>query len=153
VLSATELVDAARTRFQRRAGARKLRVEISPDAPPVDADATLLRRVLDNLLDNAAKFSDPETTITLSAKSGPDGALVVEVADQGLGIDPSELERIFEPFYRTDRSRARATGGVGLGLALARRIVEAHDGSIVAEGEPVRGSRFRVTVPAATQEA
>jgi two-component system, OmpR family, sensor kinase len=77
---------------------------------------------------------------------------VVEVADQGIGIDPSELERIFEPFYRTDRSRARATGGVGLGLALARRIVEAHDGSIVAQSEPVHGSRFCVTVPAATQE-
>lgn len=152
VLSAAELVDASRVRFQRRAGARKLKVEISAGAPQVDADATLLRRVIDNLLDNAAKFSDPETTITLTAKSGTDGALVVEVADQGIGIDASELERIFEPFYRTDRSRARATGGVGLGLALARRIVEAHGGTIVAESEPVHGSRFRVTVPAAAQD-
>lgn len=146
---AAELVDAARLRFQRRMGPRQLRVDVASDAPPVEADPTLLRRVLDNLLDNAAKFSEPDTSVDLSARADSAGALVVEVRDQGIGIEASELERIFEPFYRTDRSRARATGGVGLGLALARRIVEAHDGSIVAESGPERGSLFRVTIPAA----
>ncbi|RYZ05281.1 MAG: HAMP domain-containing histidine kinase [Myxococcales bacterium] len=150
-LGAAELVEAARLRFQRRAAPRKLTVEVSPQAPEVEADPTLLRRVLDNLLDNAAKFSEPETPITLSAVAAPEGALLLEVHDQGIGIDSAELERIFEPFYRTDRSRARATGGVGLGLALARRIVEAHDGRIVAESGPERGSLFRVTIPAAAQ--
>jgi two-component system, OmpR family, sensor kinase len=150
-LSAAELLDAARLRFQRRAGPRKLRVEVSADAPHIDADPALLRRVLDNLLDNAAKFSDPDTSITISASKAANGALLIHVQDRGIGIDPSELERIFEPFYRTDRSRARATGGVGLGLALARRIVEAHGGSITAESEHEQGSRFCVTVPAASQ--
>jgi two-component system, OmpR family, sensor kinase len=152
-LSAAELVDAARLRFQRRAGARALNVNVAADAPRVEADPALLRRVLDNLLDNAAKFSEPGTAITISAQAGADGALVLEVCDQGIGIEASELERIFEPFYRTDRSRARSTGGVGLGLALARRIVEAHDGTIVAESEPERGSRFRVTIPRAPHAA
>jgi len=150
-LSAAELLDAARQRFQRRSGPGKLRVEVGADAPPVDADPALLRRVLDNLLDNAAKFSEPNSEIGISAGRAGDGALRIEVRDQGIGIESSELERIFEPFYRADRSRARATGGVGLGLALARRIVEAHGGSIVAESEPERGSCFRVTVPAAAQ--
>jgi signal transduction histidine kinase len=148
-LSAAELVNAARLRFQRRTGPRKLKVDVAEDAPQIDADPTLLRRVLDNLLDNAAKFSEPDTAIELTAQTGDGGALVLEVRDQGIGIGPGELERIFEPFYRTDRSRARATGGVGLGLALARRIVEAHDGRIVAESAPEHGSRFRVTIPAA----
>ncbi len=150
-LSAEELLDAARQRFQRRVGPRKLRVEVAPDAPPIDADPALLRRVLDNLLDNAAKFSDPDTSIALSARADDSGSLQVEVRDHGIGIEASELERIFEPFYRTDRSRARATGGVGLGLALARRIVEAHDGTIVAASELEHGSCFRVTIPAAAQ--
>lgn len=148
-LSAAELLDAARLRFQRRSGPRKLRVEVSADAPQIDADPALLRRVLDNLLDNAAKFSDPDTSITIAASRAADGGLRLIVQDRGIGIDGSELERIFEPFYRTDRSRARATGGVGLGLALARRIVEAHGGSIRAESDQEQGTRFCVHVPAA----
>jgi two-component system, OmpR family, sensor kinase len=151
-LSAAELVDAARLRFRRRGRPRELHVDVAPDAPAIDADPALLRRVLDNLLDNAEKFSEPETAIGINAQRGAGGALVVEVRDEGIGVEAAEAERIFEPFYRTDRSRARATGGVGLGLALARRIVEAHEGSIVVQSEPERGSRFRVTIPAAPQE-
>jgi signal transduction histidine kinase len=147
-LSAGELVDAARARFQVRASARKLQHHVAPDAPLIDADPNLLRRVLDNLLENAAKFSEPETAIDIQAARGEHGELTIDVSDRGIGIDAAELERIFEPFYRTDRSRARSTGGVGLGLALARRIMEAHGGSITAHSELEKGSRFRVTVPA-----
>jgi two-component system, OmpR family, sensor kinase len=150
-LSARELVDAARTRFEVRASTRKLHHDVAADAPLIDADPNLLRRVLDNLLENAAKFSDPETHIELRAYRGADGGLVVDIEDHGIGIDASELERIFEPFYRTDRSRARSTGGVGLGLALARRIMEAHGGTISAHSELEKGSRFRVMLPAAPQ--
>jgi len=148
-LSAGELLDAARARFQVRASARKLDHHVASDAPLIEADANLLRRVLDNLLENAAKFSEPDTPIEVRAGRGTGGELTIDVSDRGIGIDASELERIFEPFYRTDRSRARSTGGVGLGLALARRIVEAHGGSITAYSELEKGSRFRVTVPAA----
>jgi two-component system OmpR family sensor kinase len=150
-VSGRELVNAARARFEKRLAERRLNSHVSSDAPEVDADPSLLRRVLDNLLDNAAKFSDIDTPIDIDACRGRHGELVIDVRDQGIGIGPSELERIFEPFYRTDRSRARATGGVGLGLALARRIVEAHGGTIMAESELEKGSRFRVNVPAAAQ--
>jgi signal transduction histidine kinase len=148
-LTGQELVDAASARFAKRLPLRRLACRVESSAPDVDADPNLLRRALDNLLDNAAKFSDPDTTIELTAAAGPDGALVLTVKDAGIGIQEAELERIFEPFYRTDRSRARATGGVGLGLALARRIASAHGGTITAESEPERGSRFSVTIPAA----
>ena len=150
LLSGRELVDAARVRFEKRAPQRRLSSHVESSAPEVDADPNLLRRVLDNLLDNAAKFSDPDTAIDIDAFAADNGALTIDVRDHGIGISKAELERIFEPFYRTDRSRARATGGVGLGLALARRIVEAHGGSISAESELEKGSRFRVLIPAAS---
>lgn len=149
LMSASELVEASRARFEKRVPGRRLSHHVTDDAPNIEADPSLLRRVLDNLLDNAAKFSEPDTAIDLDASRGPDGALVLEVHDHGIGIDAAELERIFEPFYRTDRSRARATGGVGLGLALARRIARAHGGQITAASGPDKGSRFRVVVPAA----
>jgi two-component system, OmpR family, sensor kinase len=151
-LSGQELVDAARARFQKRLPERKLVCRVATSAPEVEADPNLLRRALDNVLDNAAKFSDPDTTIELEAQEGDDGALVLAVKDRGIGIHGAELERIFEPFYRTDRSRARTTGGVGLGLALARRIASAHGGSIAVESEPENGSRFFVSIPAAPRE-
>ncbi len=151
LLSGRELVDAARARFAKRAPERRLSAHVESSVPEVEADPNLLRRVLDNLLDNAAKFSDPDTAIDIDAFAADDGALVIDVRDHGIGISQAELERIFEPFYRTDRSRARATGGVGLGLALARRIVEAHGGSISAESALEKGSRFRVLIPAASK--
>jgi signal transduction histidine kinase len=149
LVSARELLDAARARFEKRSPERQLRVELAQGAPNIDADPTLLRRVLDNLLDNAAKFSEPSSRIELSARGDdPDGSLLIEVRDHGIGIAPCDLERIFEPFFRADRSRTRSTGGVGLGLALSRRIVEAHGGTITAHSELEQGSRFRVRVPA-----
>jgi two-component system, OmpR family, sensor kinase len=151
-LSARELVDAAHARFQKRLPLRLLVCRVASSAPEVEADPNLLRRALDNLLDNAAKFSDPDTAIELEARRGDDGALLLTVKDHGIGIHRAELERIFEPFYRTDRSRARTTGGVGLGLALARRIASAHGGSIAVESEPENGSQFFVSIPAAPSD-
>jgi signal transduction histidine kinase len=111
----------------------------------LDADP-VLRRVFDNLLDTARKFS--ESPVELSARVASDGTqLVVEVADRGIGVSPSDQKRIFEPFYRSDPSRTRATGGVGLGLVVVRRIVEAHHGTIELASELGVGSRFSVTLP------
>jgi signal transduction histidine kinase len=151
-LPARELIEAARVRFEKRLPERRLELHLEPDLPELDADASLLRRVLDNLLDNAAKFSEPDTQIELSARRSSDRAsLLIDVRDHGIGIAEAELARVFEPFFRSDRSRTRSTGGVGLGLTLSRRIVEAHGGSITAHSEADRGSRFHVTVPAALQ--
>ena len=127
---------------------RELEVAVDPQLPALDADPALLRRVLDNLLDNARKYSDDGARITLAAR-WEDRALSVEVVDGGIGLDEADLARLFTPFFRSDRSRARGTGGVGLGLALAKRVVEAHGGRITAESAPAKGMRVRFSVPAA----
>ncbi|HZY04875.1 MAG TPA: HAMP domain-containing sensor histidine kinase [Anaeromyxobacteraceae bacterium] len=149
---AADLVSRAGERFRAAHPGRALEVTLGESLPELDADAALLRRALDNLLDNAAKYSEPSEPVALSARE-EDGALLVEVRDRGIGIDPQDLSRLFIPFFRTDRSRARGSGGVGLGLALAKRIVEAHGGSIAVESAPGKGTAVRVRVPAASRPA
>jgi len=144
-LSARSLLEAAANRFLVRYPERTLSTNIPADLPTLEADP-VLRRVLDNLLDNARKFS--EAPVRLSARTTEDGAhLVVEVADDGIGISPADQARIFEPFFRSDPSRTRTTGGVGLGLLVVRRIVEAHHGMVEVQSELGAGSRFSVTLP------
>jgi len=113
----------------------------SPENLPVlHADPALLRRLFDNLLENAQKYS----TGTVFVRARDEGRTrVVQVEDTGIGIERADLERVFEPFFRTDRSRQRTTGGTGLGLALCRRIAELHRGSIAAESG---GGKTTVTV-------
>jgi signal transduction histidine kinase len=145
-VSASELVESAARRFREAWPERPLRAEIPDGLPVIDADPVLLRRVLDNLLDNARKYSEQEKPITLRA-AAQNGDLRVEVEDEGIGLGEDDLRQLFTPFFRTDRSRARGTGGVGLGLALARRIVEAHGGSLAAYSAPGKGSTFTLTLP------
>jgi signal transduction histidine kinase len=148
------VIDAARARFAARHPERTLAGSVESLLPAVSADPVLLRRVLDNLLDNAVKFSDPNETVELEGSRGsePD-SLVIRVRDRGIGIPDADVSRVFEPFFRSDRSRARATGGVGLGLAVARRIVEAHAGTISVERGAASGTCFRVVVPASPGDA
>jgi signal transduction histidine kinase len=99
------------------------------DLAPLRGDPELLRRLFDNLLDNARKYSSG--TVAVRAREEAN-ATVVEVEDNGIGIERADLERVFEPFFRTDRSRQRETGGTGLGLALCKRIAELHHATITA---------------------
>ena len=117
---------------------------------PVDPDVAVL--LVSELVTNAIKFSPPNTTIRLAAQlTGPNaGEVCFIVDDQGRGIAPEKLERIFERFQQGDASDSRALGGTGLGLALSRSIVEQHGGKIWAESEEGKGSRFLFTLPAAT---
>jgi len=142
------LVEEAAARFREAHRGRTLAVEAAPGLPAIPGDEALLRRLLANLLENAAKYSEAPSPVTLRARAGP-GAVVLEVQDQGIGIDQADLPRIFTPFFRTDRSRARGTGGVGLGLALVKRIVEAHGGAVEVESVPERGTTVRVRLPLA----
>ena len=138
----------------------RMEFRIEAKASPVFADSERVMQVLNELVTNAIKFSPPSTVIHLSARdtvgSGPDGSstgakeVCFTVADQGRGIAPEKLERIFEPFHQGDASDSRALGGTGLGLALCRSIVEQHGGRIWAESELGNGSRFLFTLPAAT---
>jgi signal transduction histidine kinase len=138
----------AAERFRAAHEHRALALEVEEGLPALQGDPALLRRLLANLLDNAAKYSEPADPVRLVARR--DGAgVVLEVQDRGIGIPAEDLPRLFTPFFRTDRSRARGTGGTGLGLTLARRIAEAHGGSIAAESAPGAGTTFRVTLPGA----
>jgi signal transduction histidine kinase len=143
---AQEIVERAAERFRHAHPGRSLSVRIEGTLPGLVADPAMLRRVVDNLLDNAAKYSEAPAPVELQA--GSDGvAFQVAVRDQGIGVEPKDLPRLFTPFFRTDRSRARGTGGVGLGLALAKRIVEAHGGTIEVESTPGLGTTVRFRVP------
>jgi two-component system OmpR family sensor kinase len=122
-------------------------VEIDVDAAPdsVTGDRRLLMRAVGNVLRNARKYA--RNRIILSARRTGPATLEIVVEDDGPGIPQAERERIFEPFYRLDRSRDRATGGFGLGLSIARKAVELHGGTIRAEGSALGGARFVITLP------
>jgi signal transduction histidine kinase len=147
-IDAGALIDRSARHFRDTHPGRQLEVVIDLADPNIEADPALLRRAIDNLLENASKYSDDSQPITLTARSSG-SEVVVEVQDRGIGIDPADLGKLFTPFFRTDRSRARRTGGIGLGLALAKRIVEAHRGSIGVHSSPGEGSTFRFSVPQA----
>jgi signal transduction histidine kinase len=111
----------------------------------VRGDAEALLRVLTNLLDNATRYG--RTRVTLAAERR-NGAVDVEIADDGPGFPPDDLARVFDPLFRADRARAGATGGTGLGLAIARRLARAHGGDVEAANDPGGGARATLTLPA-----
>ena len=113
----------------------------------LEADAERLHQVVANLVENAVRHSPPKGTISVRAVAAPDGGARLEVSDEGPGIPDSEVSRVFERFYRADSARSSSDGGAGLGLAIARWIVELHGGDIrVARNEP-HGCRMIATIP------
>ena len=146
VRSALETVAPHIDRAQRR-----LEVELRDGSSLIHADEMRLAQVFSNLLINACKYSDPDTTITLSSERSADDRIIVRVRDRGIGIPANTLSRIFEMFSQAESSLARSEGGLGVGLALARGIVELHGGTLSAfsDGEG-KGSEFIVSLPAAS---
>jgi PAS domain S-box-containing protein len=135
-----------------QAVARRQRVltEVGPTLPAVDADRRRIKQVLLNLLTNAVKFSPPGATIIVRAEPRLDlGRVLVSVTDTGRGIDRADWARIFEPFVALDRSLAREHAGAGLGLALVKRIVELHGGSVRVDSALGAGATFTVELPIA----
>jgi len=144
-----DLLRAVGTGFSGRARERQinLRLIVPQTLPPVSGDGDRLAQVFTNLLDNALKHTPPGGTVTLSA-SLSDGGIVVTVRDTGEGIPPDEIGRIFERFYQVDKSRRRDhQSGLGLGLAIARQIVEAHGGTIRVDSTVGQGTTFTVWLP------
>lgn len=115
----------------------------------VQADRTRLEQILYNLIDNAVKFNRPGGSVVVRAEEGG-GHVAIHVEDTGTGIAASDLPRVFERLYRTDKSRSRKVEGTGLGLAIVKHLVQAHGGEVSAASEIGRGSRFTFTLPLAT---
>jgi two-component system, OmpR family, sensor kinase len=112
----------------------------------IEGDSALLLRVLDNLLENARRYAEAPSAIHLRAWSS-DGRARIEVQDHGIGIDPSDIPRVFTPFFRGDRSRSRATGGVGLGLSICNKIILAHNGVISITSIVNQGTTVLIELP------
>jgi two-component system OmpR family sensor kinase len=148
-VDAHQLLDSTVQRFRSKHPERTLLVPSDASLPSVTGDAVLLRRALDNLLENARAYSDEDAAIELRAEQQGE-QLAIAVIDRGIGIAASDLPNVATPFFRTDPSRARRTGGLGLGLSLARRIVEAHRGTLHIESELGRGTTIRILLPVET---
>ena len=140
--SLEELVGTALGRLGKELSARRVEVRIPADLPLVSVDGLMIEQVLVNLLDNAVKYAEPASPITISAATAA-GEVTVEVADQGPGIPPGAEEQVFEKFFRA----GSGPRGSGLGLPICRAIVTAHGGGIWAERRPPRGVAFRFTLP------
>lgn len=121
-------------------------LNIGDNISTINADEDRLRQVLINLVDNAIKYSPTGSSITLSAKKQKLD-IVFSIADQGPGIPPKDLERIFDRFYRVEKHRSSKTGGRGLGLAIAKQIIEAHGGTIIVKSKINKGSTFSFSIP------
>jgi len=141
-----ELIEKSRRRALTLLPRQIITASVAPGLGLLLADEALLSRALDNLLDNARKYAAGQGSIELEAR--PDGTqLLLSVRDHGPGIPPEELERVFDPFFRGSGARG-SQGGFGLGLALARRVAEAHGGTIRASNAEGGGARIELRLPA-----
>jgi len=127
---------------------KRQRIDIEGDANlVVSVDRLILRQAIVNLLDNAIKYSPPESRILVRVQSGGDERVCLDVIDQGPGIPSEHQPYVFDRFYRVDKARTREWGGAGLGLSIIRWAVEVHGGDIALESEEGHGSTFRVSLP------
>ncbi|MDO8472635.1 MAG: ATP-binding protein [Dehalococcoidia bacterium] len=146
----SELVRSAALAIQPRVDScgLSLELDLAQGLPKASVDAQRIGQVLRNLLSNAVAHTPGGGRISISTWDAG-SRVAVSVADTGEGIGLADLPHVFDRFYRADTSRSRATGGSGLGLTIAKRLVEAHSGVIEAQSEPGRGSKFTFTVPKA----
>jgi two-component system sensor histidine kinase KdpD len=138
-----DLIGVAAGRMTSALGGRKLTIQCPPGLPLVQMDFTLIEQVIVNLLDNISHYTPSQTEVTITA-AVEGGQMLIRVEDNGPGIPPAELERIFEKFYRLPGT---PTGGTGLGLSICRGLVEAHGGSLTAGNRPAGGAVFTLRLP------
>lgn len=153
------MVEGLAGEWEKRTPRHTVVADVDDGVPEVVGDERLLRRSLEEILDNAVKFSPQGGTITLAVQSTSrqngderrrrSRSVEVTVSDEGIGIPEEDVAKIFSDFHQLDGSETRSYGGLGLGLAFVRRIVEAHDGSVSVESEVDQGTRLKVSLPAA----
>ncbi len=151
LLDVPSIIERMVRQHTRKNAGRCYTAEIEPGLPQVNADLIRLERVLDNLMDNAAKYSPGGGDIRITARRDSD-SMVIGVHDRGIGISAGDQAKLFQPFQRLETSMEASLKGVGLGLVVCRRLVEAHGGRIWVESEPGRGSSFYFTLPLTKQE-
>lgn len=149
-----EIIESLAQELRKRSSRHEVVVDVKAKLPKVLGDERLLRKSLEEVLDNAVKFSPDGGTIRLevrghSATNGQRRRVEVAISDEGIGIAPEDMSKIFSDFQQLDGSETRTYGGLGLGLAFVRRIVEAHDGWIEVHSEPDQGTRLSIIIPAA----
>ena len=147
-----EIVSGSLRHLRVRAPQKPISLNIPPDLPEVKADPRRLREVLDNLLDNALKYTPAHAQIWIECEEIAEGSgpcVQLRVRDDGPGIAKEQLTRIFEPFHQPYENGGRNASGVGLGLAISRRILDAHHGRIWAESVEGQGTAFYITLPLA----
>lgn len=145
-MSLKAAAEGAAERLAPEAEKENIRIAVSGDDAKITGVPSLIGELVYNLCDNAIKYNRPGGRVDISISDGRDGA-VLTVADTGVGIPRESLERIFERFYRVDKSRSKATGGTGLGLSIVKHAALLHGAWVGVESEPGRGSTFRVTFP------
>ena len=135
--------------LKRNLDQKKLKLELNLEARPflIHADPLLIEQALMNLLDNAIKYNKPDGKISVQVSRSAQG-VILRVKDTGIGIPAKDLTRIFERFYRVEKSRSRELGGTGLGLSIVKHIVEKHSGQIEVNSSEDRGTTFTITLPA-----
>jgi two-component system phosphate regulon sensor histidine kinase PhoR len=138
------VVDVAPTLDTRR---QRVAIEVAPGAEQLRGDPAKLHDAITNLVANASTYSPEDTVVRIEARP-IDRFVALSVTDQGPGIPEEDLSRVFERFYRVDKSRARVPGGTGLGLAIVRHLIELHGGRVRAENQPAGGAKFTVEIPA-----
>jgi two-component system phosphate regulon sensor histidine kinase PhoR len=141
-------VDKVLGDHQAKAANRGIRLENRVRDQVVRADTGRLEQVLSNLVDNAVKYGRESGNVSVEAAVGERGMVEVCVRDDGPGIPPDALERVFERFYRVDKARSREQGGTGLGLSIVKHIVQSHQGRVWAKSELGKGAAFYFTLPA-----
>lgn len=143
-----QLLHSVMRDWEKRFAAKELKSHLNfpGTLPALDADETRLQELIYNLLDNAVKYSRPGGTVFLRAEPSAD-SIRISVTDEGVGIPPGDLPRIFERFYRADKSRSSEQSGTGLGLSIVKHIAQLHGGSVEAQSQVGKGTTISVVLP------
>jgi signal transduction histidine kinase len=149
------VLDEAMNAWRRRSERHDFGVEVAGPLPPAKVSPSMFRRMLDELVDNAVKYSPEGGRVRIAAAARSSNGrpmLHIAVSDEGIGIEQRDLGTIFEGFSQVDASETRTFGGLGLGLTFVKRLAEAHGGAVSARSAPGRGSTFSFTIPAADSD-